>query len=104
MFIAAIDVSEFGQRRTACTKIGEQLILFIRQGEKVYAIDGVCPHKGAWMCDGIIEGNAITCPWHDAQFDFHTGNGLNVMALGGIRCWPARMNDQMIEIDLDAET
>ncbi|MBL4762199.1 MAG: Rieske (2Fe-2S) protein [Gammaproteobacteria bacterium] len=102
MFVAAIDVSEFGLRQAVCTTIGEQLILFIRQGEKFYAIDGVCPHKGAWMRDGIIDGNAITCPWHDAQFDFRNGNGLNPMASGGIRCWPTRVNDQVIEIDLGA--
>ena len=103
MFVAAIKVSEFGRRHSVATKVGEQLVLFIRQGESFYAIDGLCPHKSALMCDGIIAGNIIICPWHDAQFDFHNGNGLNLMAMNGIRCWPTRVNDQMLEIDLDAK-
>ena len=35
----------------------------------ISAIDGICPHQGGPLADGIVEGTTVTCPWHGWQFD-----------------------------------
>jgi nitrite reductase (NADH) small subunit len=39
----------------------------------ISAIDGICPHQGGPLADGVVEGTIVTCPWHGWQFDVRTG-------------------------------
>jgi nitrite reductase (NADH) small subunit/3-phenylpropionate/trans-cinnamate dioxygenase ferredoxin subunit len=48
-----------------------------------HAIDDTCPHRGADLWEGDLEGNEVICPWHGARFDVTTGANL---------CPPARTN------------
>ena len=38
-----------------------------------HAIDGVCPHAGGPLGQGMLRKNIVTCPWHGWQFDVSTG-------------------------------
>ncbi|HEX4069847.1 MAG TPA: Rieske 2Fe-2S domain-containing protein, partial [Planctomycetaceae bacterium] len=35
--------------------------------------DGICPHQGGPLADGLVEGTTVTCPWHGWQFDIISG-------------------------------
>jgi nitrite reductase (NADH) small subunit len=39
----------------------------------LYALDGVCPHAGGPLGEGVLKGSVVTCPWHGWQFDVSTG-------------------------------
>ncbi len=39
----------------------------------ITAIDGICPHQGGPLAEGLLEGTMVTCPWHGWQFDVCTG-------------------------------
>jgi nitrite reductase/ring-hydroxylating ferredoxin subunit len=36
---------------------------------KIYAINNICLHHGGPLGQGMLEGKAVTCPWHSWQFD-----------------------------------
>jgi nitrite reductase (NADH) small subunit len=36
-------------------------------------LDGVCPHEGGPLGEGIVEDGKVVCPWHGYPFDVHTG-------------------------------
>ncbi len=40
---------------------------------KIYALNGVCPHQGGPLGQGILTGSSIMCPWHAWNFDCRTG-------------------------------
>ena len=40
-----------------------------------YAIDNVCLHHGGPLGGGVLNGKAVTCPWHGAKFDIRDGRG-----------------------------
>jgi 3-phenylpropionate/trans-cinnamate dioxygenase ferredoxin subunit len=40
---------------------------------ELYAVDDTCTHQDASLSDGWLEGCAIECPLHEAQFDLRTG-------------------------------
>ena len=48
-------------------------IVVIRVGGRLHAIRDECPHAGASLADGTLEGTVITCPRHGSQFDVTTG-------------------------------
>ena len=49
------------------------LVCHVDQG--VYAIDGICPHRGAPLAHGALHEHTVVCPWHGWQFDCRTGTG-----------------------------
>ena len=63
----------------ACECIaGDRLIALYRQGDEFFALDGVCPHAGGPLAEGVVRGGIVTCPWHGWQYHLRTGeNCLN---------------------------
>jgi nitrite reductase (NADH) small subunit len=39
----------------------------------IAVLDGVCPHEGGPLGEGIIEDGRVVCPWHGYGFDPHSG-------------------------------
>ena len=58
----------------------KSLALFNVEGE-LYAIDDSCPHQGASLCGGRLDGRVIQCCAHGLRFDLRTGYLLNSTAL-----------------------
>src|SRR5262245_40984745 len=52
---------------------GRKVALFNVSGS-YHAVDGLCPHQGGPLGEGILEGNVVTCPWHFWQFDVVKGH------------------------------
>lgn len=48
-------------------------IAVIRVDGRLHAIRDECPHAGASLVDGPLQGPIITCPRHGSQFDVTTG-------------------------------
>lgn len=48
-------------------------IAVIRVDGRLHAIRDACPHAGASLVDGPLQGPIITCPRHGSQFDVTTG-------------------------------
>ena len=44
-------------------------------GGEFYAIEGVCPHRGAPLAYGALHEHTVVCPWHAWEFDCRTGEG-----------------------------
>ncbi len=49
--------------------LGTELVLFRGEDQVVRAFDAHCPHMGAHLCDGFVEGNSIRCPFHFWKYD-----------------------------------
>ncbi|OQV15949.1 hypothetical protein BV898_09871 [Hypsibius exemplaris] len=58
-------------------KLNAMEIGLLRYGNKIHAVQNVCPHQAGPLAMGDIEevnGRVcITCPWHHWKFDLHTG-------------------------------
>ncbi len=40
---------------------------------KLFCVDGLCPHAGGPLGQGILNGDMLVCPWHGWEFNCHTG-------------------------------
>ena len=52
---------------------GERRIALFRLGDAVHAIEDSCPHSGASLANGRLEGALVRCPAHGLLFDVRTG-------------------------------
>ncbi len=53
---------------------GGREILLARVQGKYYAIDNRCPHMGAKLSQGKLDGSVVTCPRHGSKFDVTDGH------------------------------
>ncbi|HLO36119.1 MAG TPA: Rieske 2Fe-2S domain-containing protein, partial [Candidatus Deferrimicrobium sp.] len=49
-------------------------IAVFRVAGRLHAVRDECPHAGASLADGELQGAIITCPRHGSQFDVTTGS------------------------------
>lgn len=56
-----------GQRKLMFVA-GRSIALFNIDGA-IYAIDNSCPHQGASLANGKLEGTRLQCPAHGLRFD-----------------------------------
>lgn len=47
--------------------------VFRTREEKLFAVDGNCPHKGGPLADGMIVGESVVCPLHNFRFAAENG-------------------------------
>ncbi len=56
---------------------GEEIALFKVKGH-IYAINNACPHMGAPLGEGRLQGDIVTCPLHAWEFNVKTGECINI--------------------------
>ena len=79
---------------------GTRVAVFDVAGE-VRAISDTCPHAGASLASGFVEGDAVVCPWHAAKFDLRTGAASGRMGVAGVRCFGVRVEGDDIVLEGD---
>lgn len=78
---------------------GVRLAVFNVDGT-FYAIDDTCPHAGAPLSEGTIEGGKVICPWHEAAFDLKTGEVLAPPAFEGVKSYRVVVEGDDLKIEL----
>jgi nitrite reductase/ring-hydroxylating ferredoxin subunit len=53
--------------------LGEVAVLIANVNGNYYAVSSECTHFGGDLSEGVLEGNVVTCPNHQARFDVTTG-------------------------------
>ena len=53
--------------------VGSRAFCVANVAGNIAVLDGVCPHEGGPLGEGIIEEGRVVCPWHGYCFDVHSG-------------------------------
>ena len=54
---------------------GRRTIAVFRIGNEFFAVNNLCPHKGASLCEGelVVEDKVVRCPWHHWNWQLDDG-------------------------------
>jgi nitrite reductase/ring-hydroxylating ferredoxin subunit len=67
-----------------------------------FAIDDACPHAGASLSHGIVEGDVVRCRIHHWRFCIRDGIYLDEMKPScNVRNYPIRVVGDQVQIELD---
>ena len=84
---------------------GQELLLAKVEGS-YYAARNRCPHMGARLSEGTLDGTVVTCPRHGSQFDLATGQVVRwlkgsgvVSALGKMLKSPQLLEVYQVKVD-----
>lgn len=96
--IASVDELALGQRKLAFID-GRSIVVF-NIGGTIQAIDNSCPHNGASLASGKLDGSVLTCPAHGLRFDLKTGctPGENPLCL---TTFPVQELDGKLQVEMD---
>lgn len=73
-FLPAGPLTQIPVGRGLTVHVGGREIALLREGDKVYALDNKCPHKGAALSFGWVENGKVACPMHGWEFSCQTGD------------------------------
>ena len=74
-------------------------VCLVRVGEAIYAFEDRCPHRGAKLSEGWLEGTTLTCKQHTWEYDVTTGKLLRLRAPVCLTMREARITDGRIEVE-----
>jgi nitrite reductase/ring-hydroxylating ferredoxin subunit len=94
--VARID--ELSQGKTLCVNVDGREILLCHTAEGVFAVDNLCSHAKARLCEGKLKGQKILCPLHGAAFDVRNGSALTRPAITPIASHSIKLEDDVILI------
>jgi naphthalene 1,2-dioxygenase system ferredoxin subunit len=85
----------------AVTPEGQDIALFKLDDGSVYAINNLCTHGNAKLCDGFVEGHHVECPFHQALFDVRDGSVGCGPATEPAKSWPVKIEGGRVYLDLN---
>jgi len=86
----------------ATFQVGARLVAIFHADGRYYAIDDLCPHMGASLGSGHVEGKVVTCPWHAWRFHIGDGTWVDNPKLK-VDSHEVRVVDDQIQVRLPAE-
>lgn len=57
--------AEYTEKPVKLDYFGTRLVAYRGEDGQIHVLDGYCPHMGADLSEGCVEGNSIRCPFHD---------------------------------------
>jgi 3-phenylpropionate/trans-cinnamate dioxygenase ferredoxin subunit len=99
--VGAVDELAPGQRKRAFID-GRSIVLFNIAGT-LHAIDDSCPHQGASVANGHLDGCVLSCPAHGLRFDLRTGCMPGAGGLS-LTTFPVRAIDGKLVVSLGDPT
>ena len=89
-------LDDFAEGEMKMAKVGERRVAVIRTASGIHALDNACPHQGYGMVTGSLEGELLTCQWHNWKFRVDTGEC--VIGEENIPCHQVAIEDGEISV------
>jgi len=92
---SALDIAK---GKTLCVEVNGREILLCHIADGVFAVDNLCTHAAARLCEGKLKGHRILCPLHGAAFDVRDGSALTRPASVPLATYPVRVDEDGISL------
>ncbi len=97
-FLPVMALSELPLGAMRAVMVGTRELLVCHTKDGVFAVDNICSHAYARLCEGRLRGTRLICPLHGASFDVRDGRVLGPPATQPLAAFTARISDGMVEL------
>lgn len=94
--IAVASLDEIPDAGMIQVTIENKPILLCRFEGQVFAVSALCPHRGAQLARGCLNGALLRCPWHGIKFDVRTGGRANAPECRDLKVYPVVVKDEQV--------
>jgi len=99
-FIKVAELSDIEEGELVPVEVDGEPICLAKASGVICAFTDNCTHIGGPLNEGDLEGDVLTCPWHGAQFNVHTGKVLRGPARQDLQTYPVQIEGEDILISL----
>ena len=94
-------VEELPDGKGRQVQVGEDPVVLVRLGERVFALSDVCTHQGAMVHGGAVRAAApstISCPFHGSTFRLEDGRVVRGPASRPLATYEVRVEGDTVYI------
>ena len=85
--------ADFFEGAGVAVKPGGHDIAVFKLEDGIYAIDNLCTHGHAQLCEAFVDGHRVECPFHQALFDLRDGSVACGPATEPVKSWPVKIEN-----------
>jgi nitrite reductase/ring-hydroxylating ferredoxin subunit len=100
-FATGVKLGELPLGSMRACMVGGREILICHTREGVFAVDNICTHAHARLCEGRLRATRLVCPLHGASFDIRDGRVLGPPAELPLPTYPVQLIDGVVEVTLE---
>ena len=96
-------VATLAQVPPGCMKrveVGEEAVVLYNVEGELFASPDVCPHKGAPLSSGDLDGRIVMCPLHAWEFDVRSGECFSFPDWTPLRRYDVRVEGEAVYVTL----
>ena len=98
-FVSVGSVSDFSSGQRKMVTVGVRHVALFRLGDEFFALDNMCLHRGGPLCEGFVENNVVTCPWHGWSYEIKTGTMVQDPRVG-VSTHDVRLDGDVVSVRL----
>ena len=72
-YVSVGRIGDFNSGEGKMVTVNGRHVALFRLGDEFHAIDNLCLHKAGPLCEGFIDNDVVTCPWHGWSYEIRTG-------------------------------
>lgn len=100
--------ADFTEQPVSFTYFGGKIVVYRGEDQQLHVLDAYCPHMGADLSLGCVEGNSIRCPFHAWRWG---ADGLcndipyakRIPARAAVKSWPTLEENKLLFVWNDPE-
>lgn len=92
-FNEPIPVDSIPEGRLVRGKFDGKTLVILRRGDDIRAFRGTCTHLGGPLAEGLLVGDRVRCPWHQACFDLRSGEAIAAPAFAPLKRYGVEIKD-----------
>lgn len=98
-FKSVADVGDIPEGEGRSYPVNGRMVAVFLVGGEYFAISDTCPHMGASLGSGAVEGHGVSCPWHAWRFSIKDGSWMDAPN-SKLRadCYQVRVVDDEIQV------
>lgn len=101
-WIRAATIGDLDEGKGSRVTVGDDTVLLVRSGDRVFAIGNRCTHQGAALDRGPVKVSSslatVTCPAHGSMFGLDDGRVRRGPATKPVSSYDARIVEGVVEI------
>ncbi|MCB0991428.1 MAG: Rieske (2Fe-2S) protein [Acidimicrobiales bacterium] len=96
------DLSELAVGEMKLAKVGDRRIVLACTEAGISAFDNACPHQGYGLATGSLDGEVVTCQWHN--WKFRVGDGRCLVGEEDVQSHPVSIEDGEVWVSVSEPT
>ncbi len=90
--------SVFAEGRVKTVDLPRARLAVGRAADGFFAVDDTCPHAGASLGEGLVDGDLLVCPLH--AYAYHLRSGRCEEDGSQVRTYAVRVESDQLEVEL----